>query len=458
MPDKPETDLLRPRFHFTTQRNWLNDPNGLVWHAGEWHLFYQYNAVGINWGPNSWGHAVSSDLVHWRELSDALDPDERFGWIWSGSAVVDHGNTSGFGDGKEPPLVAMYTTGAPAAGKPCVQGIAFSRDRGRTWIKYDGNPVIAHIVHENRDPKVIWHAPSKRWVMALYLDRNDFGLFASPDLKAWTCIQTVDVANATECPDFFPLNVDGDATQERWVLWTGDGIYRLGTFDGQRFAPTTGPLVCEHGPNGYAAQSWSDAPGGRRVQISWMRGGKYPYMPFNQQMSFPVEMTLVTGPDGIRLHRAPVAEIKSLWGRTQRFADKTLSPTAKLAPEGGSGLYDLELTFAPITAAAGTGVFACRIHGHVLRWRPDSGAVSLLGRDMPAPLVDGTVTLRILVDRTSIEVFANGGRTSASYCFLPEPWDAPLELSAENGECRLVALTVREVSSALAGAPARAGA
>src|SRR3954465_9480942 len=124
--DPPAPELLRPRFHFTAERNWLNDPNGLVFHAGEWHLFYQYNAKGINWGPNSWGHAVSADLLHWRQLPDALDPDEETGWIWSGSAVVDHANTSGLGDGRTSPLVAIYTAGDPPRRKPVVQCIASS--------------------------------------------------------------------------------------------------------------------------------------------------------------------------------------------------------------------------------------------------------------------------------------------------------------------------------------------
>lgn len=454
MPTTPEAELLRPRFHFTSLRNWLNDPNGLVYVAGEWHLFYQYNAVGINWGPNSWGHAVSADLVHWRHLPIALDPDDEFGWIWSGSAVIDHGNTSGFGDGVKPPLVAMYTTGAPPQGKPVVQAIASSRDRGRTWTKYAGNPVIANIEHENRDPKVIWHAPTRRWIMALYLNHNDFALFASPDLKAWTRLMTLQVAKATECPDFFPLAVDGNPAHELWVLWTGDGIYQLGTFDGATFTPTSAALLCELGPNGYAAQSWSDAPDGRRVQISWMRGGRYPYMPFNQQMSFPVELTLRSGSAGVRLHRLPVREIETLWTRTQRWSDHSLTPGQTLRPEPGDGLYDCALEIA----VEGEAAFHCRIHGHLLTYRGSSGTLTFLGRDMLVPLRSGRLELRLLVDRTSLELFAQDGAFSASFCLLPEAWDHPLEFSSEGGRCVIASGALRHLRSALATAQAVGGA
>ena len=156
-------ETLRPQFHFTSRRGWLNDPNGLVYFKGEYHLLYQHNPYGWNWGNLCWGHAVSKDLVHWKELPVALYPDKH-GTMWSGSAVVDWKNTAGFRAAKEPPLVAMFTAG----GQLSTQGIAFSNDRGRTWTKYSGNPVLGHIVAENRDPKVVWYGPEAKWTMALY--------------------------------------------------------------------------------------------------------------------------------------------------------------------------------------------------------------------------------------------------------------------------------------------------
>src|SRR6478736_4206298 len=173
-------ESLRPQFHFTARRGWLNDPNGLVYYDGEYHLFYQHNPYGWNWGNMHWGHAVSKDLVHWKESPEALYPDEH-GTMFSGSAIVDWNNTAGFQTGKEPALVAMFT----AAGKPFTQGLAYSNDRGRSWTKYEKNPVLGHLVHENRDPKVVWYAPKNKWVMSLYLDHNDFAIFSSTNLKQW---------------------------------------------------------------------------------------------------------------------------------------------------------------------------------------------------------------------------------------------------------------------------------
>ena len=177
--DELYNETYRPQFHFTARKNWLNDPNGMVFYKGEYHLFFQHNPLGMQPGNLSWGHAVSRDMVHWEQLANALTPD-ALGPIWSGSAVVDWNSTTGFGQAGDKPLVAMYT----AAGEPFTQCLAFSLDRGRTWTKYDHNPVLPHIIGGDRDPKVVWHVPTRRWVMALYLDGSDFALFSSPDMKA----------------------------------------------------------------------------------------------------------------------------------------------------------------------------------------------------------------------------------------------------------------------------------
>ena len=173
-------EKLRPQFHFSPRRGWNNDPNGLVYYKGEYHLFFQHNPYGWDWGNMHWGHAVSPDLIHWKELPVALYPDEH-GTMFSGSAVVDWNNTAGFQTGAEKVLVCIFT----AAGSPFTQGIAYSNDRGRTWTKYANNPVLPHIIGDNRDPKVIWYAPEEKWVMALFLDKSDFALFSSKDLKKW---------------------------------------------------------------------------------------------------------------------------------------------------------------------------------------------------------------------------------------------------------------------------------
>jgi fructan beta-fructosidase len=257
-------ERLRPQVHFTTRRGWINDPNGLVYHAGEWHLFYQHNPYSTRWDNMHWGHAVSRDLVRWQELPVALYPD-ALGPCFSGSAVVDRDNTAGFQTGAEPPMVCIYT----AAGSPVVQCLAYSLDRGRSWSKHAGNPVLPHIVGANRDPKVIWYRPGRCWIMALFLDGNDFGLFSSPDLKRWERLCTVTIPGSSECPEFFEIPVVGRPGETRWVFYGGNGLHLLGRFDGQTFTAEAGPLPLHHGNCFYASQTFNDAPDGRRVVIGW---------------------------------------------------------------------------------------------------------------------------------------------------------------------------------------------
>src|SRR5579871_2097633 len=281
-------ETYRPQFHFSPQRNWMNDTNGLVYYRGNYHLFFQHNPVGIEWGNMTWGHAVSKDLVHWEQLPDALTPD-ALGTIFSGSAVQDAENTAGFGRGRNSTLVALYTaaggTSDASKGQPFTQCLAYSTDGGRVWTKYERNPVLKHLRGENRDPKVVWYGPTRRWIMALYLDGEDFALFSSPDLKTWSHLQDLKLSGGSECPDFFEMPVQGDANRRKWVFTAANGHYLVGDFDGNRFTPEAGPLAADYGANFYAGQTYSDIPAndGRRIQIAWMSGGRYPEMPFNQQ-------------------------------------------------------------------------------------------------------------------------------------------------------------------------------
>jgi fructan beta-fructosidase len=239
---------FRPQFHFTPAQNWMNDPNGLVYYKGEYHLFYQYNPFGNTWGNISWGHAVSRDLVHWRHLPVAI-PDAPDGYIFSGSAVVDYRNTSGFGRPGRPAMVAIYTR---ATHQCCsqAQALAYSLDRGRTWTKYAGNPVLDIGSGEFRDPKVFWYAPARRWIMAVVLaTEHKVSFYGSANLKSWTHLSDFGPANATggvwEVPDLFPLRVDGNRKRTKWVLIVnlnpggiagGSGAqYFVGDFDGTTF-------------------------------------------------------------------------------------------------------------------------------------------------------------------------------------------------------------------------------
>lgn len=439
-------EKYRPQFHFTPKRNWMNDPNGLVYYKGEYHLFFQHNPKGKNWGNMTWGHAVSEDLVHWLQLPDAIEPDE-LGTIFSGSAVVDWNNTAGLQTGKGKVIVAIYTSAGDFAPdkKPFTQSIAYSNDCGRTWKKYEKNPVLGHIAGQNRDPKVIWHKSSRRWVMALYLNDNDYTLFSSKNLKDWSRLCDINLAGASECPDIFELAVDGNAKNRRWVFWAANGSYVLGTFDGEKFNKESDILLAETGANFYAAQTFSNIPetDGRRIQIAWMRGGRYPDMPFNQQMSFPCELTLRTFPEGIRLCRQPVREIEKIQSKEYRWKNKTLKTGDNLLCDISGELFHVCAEIEPVNAAE----FGIKVHGEAVNYNVSKNELSCLGRKASLKPLSGKIRLEILIDRTSIEVFCDDGRVSMSSCFLPKPEEKTLEIYTKDGEVKITSLRVYKLRS-----------
>ena len=439
----------RPQFHFTARCNVLNAPNGLVYCAGEYHLFFQHNPMGKNWGNMTWGHAVSTDLVTWRQLDNAIEPDQ-LGTIYSGSAVVDHDNTSGFQTGAEPCIVAIYTaaggSSAESQGRPFTQCIAFSNDLGRTWTKYADNPVLPHVVGENRDPKVIWYAPGAVWVMVLFLDIGSFGLFTSPDLKHWSRVQTVALPDSSECPDIFPLTIEGSAAEERWIITAANGHYLVGRFDGHEFSDISGPFTMDFGANFYAGQTFSDIPSsdGRRIQIGWLAGGVYPDMPFNQQMSFPVALSLRETSDGLRVYRYPVAEVNELVDNVHEWSDLTLAPGDNPLSSFSSDLLDIELDAEP----GSDSILDFRIGDTEVRYSAANRTISCLGRSHRCEGNPGDFSIRILVDRTSIEIFADGGRTVMSFCVTPSSPEAALEIYAEGSPIHIPSLQVRKLKSA----------
>jgi fructan beta-fructosidase len=429
-------ETYRPRFHFTSARGWNNDPNGLVYHRGEWHLFYQHNPVGWSWDNMHWGHAVSDDLVHWRELGEALHPwsDQARGHVFSGSGFVDWQNTSGFQDGDAPPLVVAFTdTGAG-------ESLAYSNDRGRTLTVYEGNPVVEH---EGRDPKVVWHEPTGRWVMAVYdeAEGRAIAFYSSADLKQWRLESRL--PGFYECPELLELPIDG-GPRKRWVVFAADGEYVLGSFDGRAFRPDhEGKHRLWYG-DFYASQVYSDAPDGRRVQIGWARGNEYPGMPFNQGMTVPVDLSLRQTRDGPRLFAEPVPELVSL------RADHRARPAAELR-SGDNALAGLEADVfeidtllelgedAAVTLAFGGFKVGLDAERQVLRcgW-------------VEAPLVldgENRMRLRILVDRGSVEVFAAHGRVAVSEGVLLPPGDKPLTLFVARGKARLASFDLWTLES-----------
>ena len=422
-------EKYRPQFHFSPRFGWTNDPNGLVFYNGRYHLFFQHNPFGVQWGNMTWGHATSVDLMTWVEEGDELYPDS-LGTIFSGSGAVDVNNTTGFQTEPNglPPLVLMYTYNGPSMryGNPASQALAYSLDDGKTFTKYEGNPTLPHIIGGNRDPKIFWYEPTKRWVVALYLDGEDYALFESKDLKSWEELCRIEKLGCSECPDIFELPVDGDESNKLWVFWGGNGKYLLGKFDGNTFERVSEPLNAKWGGNDYAAQSYSDTPG-RRIQFSWMQGGSYPGMPFNQQFTVPRELTLRTCADGVRLCINPVAEVAQI---REKALDLQVEDTATARVwrprEGVSSDYDL-LDVEATIKVGNAEKFELELRGH--KYEFDIAAKTMTYGEVVAPLavVDGVVTLRIVLDRASIEIFVNDGESQIAACFVPQDEnDAPI--------------------------------
>ncbi|MDD3036534.1 glycoside hydrolase family 32 protein [Bacteroides sp.] len=398
----------RPQFHFTTRRGWINDPNGLIYYDGEYHLFYQHNPYEREWENMHWGHAVSKDLVHWTELADALYPD-HLGGMFSGSAVIDYENTAGFNKGNTPAMVAAFTG---ASSEKQVQGIAYSLDKGRTFTKYDKNPVIDSKAKWNsqdtRDPKVFWYAPSKHWVMVLN-ERDGHSIYTSSNLKDWK--YESHVTGFWECPELFELPVDGDKNHTKWVMYGASGTYMLGSFDGKTFTPESGKYCYTTG-NIYAAQTFTNIPAsdGRRIQLGWGRIS-HPDMPFNGMMMLPTELTLRTTKDGIRLVSTPVKETEVLFKPVRSWTSLSSDEANRNLKE----FYDADRLRIKATIKlshatdAGFNLFGQRMIGY------DMNSTTLNGRFYsPQDPTSMELTADIYIDRTSIEVFIDGGLYSYS--------------------------------------------
>ena len=437
-------ESLRPQFHFTSRRGWLNDPNGLVFYRGEYHLFYQHNPYGWNWGNMHWGHAVSKDLVHWKELPVALYPDEH-GTMFSGSIVVDWNNTAGFQTGKEPALIAMFT----AAGNPFTQEIAYSNDRGRTWTKYEKNPVLGHIVAENRDPKVVWFAPEKKWVMALYLDHNDYALFSSPDLKAWQKLSDLKLPGDSECPNFFQLPLDGDAHNTRWVFFGATGMYLVGKFDGHAFVPETQPQRLENGNCWYAAQVYSDIPDsdGRCILIPWGRlpdGEIFRSVTFNHMMGLPVELSLRSTSSSASLAVNPVRELKSLRKSEHVIHSQTLQPGNDSLAGLSGDLVEIETEIAVGEAKE----ISFDLHGVPIVYDVTAQKISCMRNQAALAPKDGKISLHIFLDRVAVDIFGGEGSLYMPMAKSLAQENRSLKLSCTGGEARIVSLKVYELKSA----------
>lgn len=404
----------RPQFHFSTRRGWVNDPNGLIFYEGEYHLFYQHNPYEKEWENMSWGHAVSKDLVHWDELRVALHPD-KLGAMFSGSVVIDYDNTSGFGKPGNPAMVAAYTVDNPDRQIQC---IAYSLDKGRSWTKYALNPVIDSKEKwdskDTRDPRIFWYKPGKHWVMVLN-ERDGHSIYTSADLKDWK--YESHTTGFWECPDLFELPIDGDQTNTKWVMYGASNTYMIGSFDGKRFTPESGKHYFSAGTI-YAAQTYNNIPesDGRRIQVGWGRIA-HPGMPFNGMMLLPTELTLHATKNGPRLFSNPVRETAQLFEPVQKWNHlKSADANQKMKAFYDADRLRIKTTFKLSHATdAGFNLFGQRLVSYDMNFNMLNGMFY-----SPEDMSSMELTADIYIDRTSVEVFIDGGAYSYSMERKPE--------------------------------------
>lgn len=411
-------ERLRPRYHFTAEQGYINDPNGLFFLDGTFHLFFQRKGIR----EKVWGHATSKDFFYWEQHDDAITMINKKP-VFSGSAAIDYQNTTGFGSADNPPVVACFTEWGVG------QSLAYSTDRGESWQRYEGNPVLkrpgderANFTFSSRDPHIMWDEERSRWVLVMYdnirqekrngpgTHRKGFSIFTSPDLKDWTYQSHLD--DFYVCPDLVQLSLDG-GKEKRWVAMDWER-YTVGDFDGESFSPKEEILPLDLGGKEVlsANQSWKYLPDGRSVQISWIRHGKFPKMPFTQQLSVPVELSLRTIEGRPRLCKWPVAELETKVPRTEVAVEKT---------DKGAVLSDLGLSFDLVIEPdfSTSEEVEVTVLGEVMVLK--EGSLTMRGKVVEIP--QGVRKVRILGDVTSLEIFLNQGENTLTWNVVPKAGD-----------------------------------
>ena len=449
--DTGNREKFRPTYHFSPLYGWMNDPNGMVYKDGEYHLFYQHNPYGSKWGNMHWGHAISKDLINWEHRPDAITPD-ALGTIFSGSAVVDTDNTAGFGAGA---IVAIYTQNSDRQ----VQSIAYSTDNGRSFTKYENNPVLTSDARDFRDPKVFWHKETQRWIMLLAVGQ-EMQIFSSSNLKDWAFESSFGEGQGAhggvwECPDLFELPVDG-TNEKKWVLlcnlnpggpFGGSATqYFVGTFNGKEFVNESPSKTkwMDWGKDHYATVTWSDAPDNRRIAIAWMSNWQYandvPTSQYRSPNSVPRDLSLFTVDGETYLQSAPSPELLKLRDISKKRSFKVNGTrTIKDMIAGNEGAYEIELTIENQYADV-IGFHLYNDKGEEVDMQYDmkekkfsmdrckSGDV---GFNENFPMLTWTaiesgkdeLKLRLFVDKSSVEAFGDGGRfVMTNQVFPSEPY------------------------------------
>ncbi len=492
--ENPYQELYRPQFHFSPEEHWMNDPNGLVYFEGEYHLFYQYYPDSTVWGPMHWGHAVSEDLINWTHLPIALYPDS-LGYIFSGSAVVDWNNTSGFGTEGQTPLVAIFThhdtTGTAAGGDPVeTQSIAYSLDKGRSWTKYADNPVIDNPgIKDFRDPNVIWYEPEEKWVLVLAA-QDRLMIYGSPDLKEWTYLSEFGAnegnhAGVWECPDLFAIQLDGEG-DEKWVLIQninpghpngGSGTqYFIGNFDGTTFVNDNPPeteLWLDYGKDNYAGVTWFDAPNDQRVFIGWMSNWQYaqavPTQSWRSAMTLPRTLHLVSTEVGPRMISLPWSGVRRLREEAVAISRADLNGQFELLSSLAhrNGLYEIQLEFIKPDSGRvelemfnsmgdllyiGYDVDQNEYYVDRITAGESSFSDDFAGRHIaPCYYDQETVKMHMFVDHASLELFADDGKIAMTEIFFPEEPITDILINVDVAPLRVLRGRVFQLNSIWSG-------
>ncbi|RIQ20187.1 glycoside hydrolase family 32 protein [Jiangella rhizosphaerae] len=443
----------RGQFHFSSRGGWINDVNAPLYYDGVYHLYFQHNPHGLQWDTMHWGHATSTDLVHWKQQAIALEPGVHPGNLFSGGGVVDTRNVSGLKDGDEDPIIVYSGTDGVT--------VFYSTDGGYTFQTYDGGNPVVKPQGTSRDPKVFWDEEAGHWGMVVWSDHGGNGVdfYTSDDLLDWTFASRFQAGWLFECPDFVPMPLDGDPSNVQWVLSDASGEYVVGDFDGTTFTTDwTEPQrfnqgQSQFGGSYYAGLTFMNMPDDRVVSMAWQPGNSGTIWTGN--LTFPVEMTLTTVDGAPRVLSTPIEEIETLRTSTQTWKARMLD--AQRARDLLAGVeadtYEIEAEFD--VSGRGESRFGFRLGTAEDGWYDyevayDTASETLDG--VPLSPVDDRVRLRLLVDRGQLEIFGNDGRLyrSLNVNFDSMPGDDTVELFV-NGRVRLESLTIHQLGSIWGG-------
>lgn len=493
----------RPQYHFSAPKGWINDPNGLIYANGQYHLFYQHNPFGNVWGHMSWGHAVSTDLLHWENLPVAIpeftnaDSVSKTG-IFSGSTVVDKGNKSGLcPDGTGDCMVSIYTGNVTKGDVQTAQyqNLAYSTDKGRTWTQYAKNPVLDLQTKEFRDPNVFWYEPQQKWLMAVIKPTDhQVAFYDSKNLKDWKLLSLFgphgDTTRVWECPSIVQVPIENDPGKSKWVVFVSAGHpqknylgmqYFVGNFDGKTFtldnenpkpiAPAVTNVV-DWGKDYYAAIPFNDLPATQKnpVMIGWLNDWEYankiPTATFRGAMSLPRQIALRRTPEGLVLVQTPIVGVTSLRQAKKEQQNLTLTSQSQTLEKSLDNVYELEAEISPGTAKT-VGIRLARTgsdgagdeetiirytNGHLELDRRKSGNVAFSDRfpsveTAPLQPKNNLVKLRIFVDRSVVTVFANDGERVITDYIFPTKAAGAIDLFAEGGTAEFKKITVWSLKS-----------